>query len=310
MDHHLKKEISRSLAKITQSTAIKVLPLFGKNDKKHADYLAVEAMREGLDSLPFGVKIVLGEGEKDESAHLYEGEVLGNGEVLLDLIVDPLECTTNFSKGLPNSLSVLAYSTSGGIQPVPGTYMEQWLAGPKFKESFEPYDSLARNVEKLCDSLEKTHSELLVVVQDRPRHETLIRDLRNLGVGIALIDSGSITVGLDICLNQGHYDAMIGTYGAPEGLILAVVAKCTGSEMKGILRPHKESYKERWKGFGFEDGQVLDKSDFIKANFVGFEATIISTNVLARGIFRKNGNFHGNGISISNEWIELYEWEV
>ncbi|MCX7999636.1 MAG: fructose-bisphosphatase class II, partial [Leptospiraceae bacterium] len=95
MEPLLKKELSLSIGKITQSTALKILPLFGKNDKKHADYLAVEAMREGLDSLPFGIKIVLGEGEKDESAHLYEGEVLGRGEILLDLIVDPLECTTN-----------------------------------------------------------------------------------------------------------------------------------------------------------------------------------------------------------------------
>lgn len=309
MDLLLKQEISASLRKITQTTAIQVLPLFGKNDKKQADNLAVEVMRSELGSLPFGTRVILGEGEKDESAYLYEGEKLGTGETLIDLIVDPLECTTNFSKGLPNSLSVIAYASVNGIQAVPGTYMEQWVAGPKFKESFEPYSPLSRNVEKLSDSLEKTYSELLIVVQDRPRHENLIRELRNLGVGIALIDSGSVTCGLDICLNKGHYDAMIGTYGAPEGLLLAVVAKCTGSEMKGILRPHKEIYKEKWKSYGFEDGQILDKTEFIHGDFYGFEATIISTNILGRGIQKSHGKYNGISISISNTWVEFYEWE-
>ncbi len=309
MNLSLQQEIAFSLRKVTQATAIQVLPLFGKYNKTHADSLAVEVMRKELNSLPFGTRIILGEGEKDESAYLHEGEILGTGEILVDLIVDPLECTTNFSKGLPNSLSVIAYANINGIQPVPGTYMEQWIAGPKFMDSFDPNAPLSHNVEKLCDSLKKTHSELLIVVQDRPRHENLIRDLRNLGIRVALIDSGSVTAGLDICLNKGHYDAMIGTYGAPEGLLLAVVAKCTGSEMKGILRPHKEIYKEKWKSYGFEDGQVLDKTEFIKGEFYGFEATILSTNILGRGIQKFYGKYKGNSISISNSWVEFHEWE-
>lgn len=297
------------LKHVVEQTSKEIFSLFGKNDKNHSDHLAVEKMRYELSILPFGVRVILGEGEKDEAPMLYEGEILGKGEISLDIVVDPLECTTNFSKGLPNSMSVIAYSKKDCLVKVPGTYMEQWVAGPKFKGSFEPYSSLSENIEKLSDSLKKTNSQLLVVVQDRPRHESLIFSLRKLGVRIALIDSGSITAALDICLENGHYDAMIGTYGAPEGLIVAILASCTNSEMKGILRPHKEIYKEKWLDLGYTEGEVLDKRQLVKDEFCGMVASVISTNIIIKGITYKNGILQGNSLVVSNFGKEIHTWE-
>jgi fructose-1,6-bisphosphatase II len=303
------KEALLALEDVTEETSRAVFPLFGKDDKLQADYLAVEKMRALLSALPFGTRVILGEGEKDDAPMLYEGEILGQGPIAIDLVVDPLECTTNFAKGLPNSMSVIAYAKKDCMVGVPGTYMEQWIAGPRFQGGFEPYSSLLSNIERLGESLNKDHSELLIVVQDRPRHESLIRSLRNLGVGVSLIDSGSITAALDICLDKGHYDAMIGTFGAPEGLIAAIIARCTGSEMKGILRPHKEIYKEKWKSSGFEDGQVLDKTDFIKHEFCGFIGSILSTNIIGKGITSVHGIMNGSSIIISNLGTEIHSWE-
>ncbi|MCB1141345.1 MAG: fructose-bisphosphatase class II [Leptospiraceae bacterium] len=304
--------INENFRKITESTAIGVFPYLGKNNKHAGDEIAVNAMRKELNSLPFGTRVIIGEGEKDDAPYLYEGEVLGKGDVILDLAVDPLECTTNFSKGLPNSMSVLAYSEKDGLAPVPGTYMEQWIAGPEVGTPLNPENTLRHNIEILSDYKRKTFDELLIVVQERPRHEMLIRSLRDLGCGVALIESGSLSAVMDICLEFGHYDAMIGTYGAPEGLISALIAKATESQMKAILRPHEEIYKERWEEAGYLVDQVMDKDDLVTGEFFGLSATCITSNLFLKGLVKKGKKLHGQTLTITPHGHEVHEfvtWE-
>ncbi len=298
--------------RITESTSIKVYEYFGKNDKYRADEIAVNVMRNELGKQSFKSQIIIGEGEKDQAPMLYEGEILGNGDTTMDLAVDPLECTTNFSKGLPNSMCIIAFSENGGMVKVPGTYMEQWIAGPSMKTPFEPHASLKLNLEKLSDSRKKNIKDLIIVVQDRPRHEKLIQELRNFNCSITLIDSGSITAALDICMEFGHYDAMIGTYGAPEGLISALIAKVTGSEMKAILRPHEEKFLKKWNDEGFSDNQILDKNDLIKGKILGISATCISTNLFMKGIQKIGNKFSGQTMTLSPKGYDIHDfttWE-
>jgi fructose-1,6-bisphosphatase II len=304
--------IHENFRKITEHTAIEVFPYFGKNNKHSSDELAVNAMRKELNSLPYSTRVVIGEGEKDNAPMLYEGEILGSGELVLDIAVDPLECTTNFSKGLPNSLTILAYTEKDGMIPVPGTYMEQWIAGPDLPASFHPNQPLRHNIELLSDAKKKTFGELLIVVQERPRHELLIKSLRDLGCGVALIESGSISAVLDICLEYGHYDALIGTYGAPEGLISALIAKASRSEMKGIIRPHEEKFKKKWEDMGYLSDQILDKNDLISGDFYGIAATCISTNLFMKGLLKKGKKIYGQTLTITNVGHEIHEfvnWE-
>ncbi len=298
--------------RITETTSIRVYEYFGKNNKYKADETAVNAMRDELGKLAFKSQIIIGEGEKDKAPMLYEGEILGKGETTFDLAVDPLECTTNFSMGLPNSMCIIAFTENGGMVKVPGTYMEQWIAGPSMKSPFEPKESLKLNLQKLSDSLKKNIKDLIIVVQNRPRHEKLIQELRDFNCSITLIDSGSITAALDICMEFGHYDALIGTYGAPEGLISALIAKVTGSEMKAILRPHEEKYQIKWKEEGFTDDQILDKNDLVKGNILGVSATCISTNLFMKGIQKKGNKFSGQTMTLSPKGFDIHDfttWE-
>ncbi len=298
--------------RITETTSIRVYEYFGKNNKYKADEIAVNAMRDELGKLAFKSQIIIGEGEKDKAPMLYEGEILGKGETTFDLAVDPLECTTNFSMGLPNSMCIIAFTENGGMVKVPGTYMEQWIAGPSMKSPFEPKESLKLNLQKLSDSLKKNIKDLIIVVQNRPRHEKLIQELRDFNCSITLIDSGSITAALDICMEFGHYDALIGTYGAPEGLISALIAKVTGSEMKAILRPHEEKYHIKWKEEGFSDDQILDKNDLVKGNILGVSATCISTNLFMKGIQKKGNKFSGQTMTLSPKGFDIHDfttWE-
>jgi fructose-1,6-bisphosphatase II len=301
--------ILNALATVTENTARKTFPEFGKMNKKKADHIAVEEMRLQLSKLPFQTRVIIGEGEKDEAPMLYEDEILGKGEFLIDIAVDPLECTTNFAKGLPNSMCVIAFTEKEGLHRVPGTYMEQWIAPPQMRYPFQPEEGIEKNLELLASCLNKNVSDLIIVVQDRPRHKELIEKIRSLNCGISLIDSGSLTCIMDICLERGNYDALIGTYGAPEGLIGAVIAKATGSEFKAIIRPHEDKHLEKWIATGKAEDELLDKDDLVTGSVYGFVATGISENSILKGIHKRGGKLAGESIQIAKGFNKIKKFE-
>ncbi len=264
------KETGYALATVTESTARAVMPFSGKNDKNGADRAAVDNMRSVLDQLMLNLQIHLGEGEKDRAPMLYTGERLGQkkGEVdRLDLVVDPLECTTNFSLGLPDSLCVLLATPAGATRDVPGTYMEQMLVPPSAKPMLNREINFRTPVKEVMDHLStatgKPVSDLTVVVQNRPRHEKLIRDLRETGAGVSLIESGSISAAAEIILRQnGRLDMIWGTFGAPEGLVLAAMANLSGFGFIGEMKPHDDDMKRRVEELGIS-GKVLGAEEWV-----------------------------------------------
>lgn len=257
----MNKEIAYELARGTVEAALAVFPLSGKAKKNEADHLAVEAMREALRNSPFGFKVLIGEGEKDNAPMLYAGETLGlnqKEESIFDLIVDPLECTTNFSKGLPDSLSVICASKTNTIQDIPGSYMKQFLAPLQGFElgsgglDADPSEVLPR----LASGLGISVQDLTVVVQDRPRHTNLISQIRATGSGVSLIESGSISAALEILFRKHkRIHALWGTFGAPEGLVLAALAKCARGTFVGEIAPHDEASQKSAEVLG-----ILEKS--------------------------------------------------
>ncbi len=260
------------LSRGTDAAARAVILLSGKARKDDADRLAVEAMRSALDSLPLNLHIHLGEGEKDNAPMLYRGERLGSrrhlgGTAMLDLVVDPLECTTNFSKGLPDSMSVLLAVPAGSIHEIPGTYMEQILIpaeaasllGSSITLDTEPAEILKLTAEALGRRTE----QLTVAVQDRPRHENLIKKIREAGAGVSLIESGSISAGAEIIMRpQGRIHMLWGTFGAPEGLIMAAMANLSGFGFLGRIAPHNDAAKQQCEELGL-CGRTLLSSEWI-----------------------------------------------
>jgi fructose-1,6-bisphosphatase II len=303
-------ELLNLFSQITQFSAVSAYSLFGKNDKHTADKLAVDAMRESLNKLSFQTRVIIGEGEKDKAPMLYENEILGLGESKFDLAVDPLECTTNFSLGLPNSMSILAFTEKDKMQRVPGTYMEQWFAGPKMKKSFHLENSIKENILLLVESLNKDLNDIRVVTQDRPRHTQLIKELRDLNVSISLIDSGSISVALDIALEKGNYDAMIGTFGAPEGIIAGIIAKSTDSEFKARLKPHTLETQQKWIELGRKESDILDKEDILSGSLFGFVGTGISYNSILTGIQKKEKKYSGQSLLLTKNICNIKNFEV
>lgn len=252
------------MAGVTDAVARAVISLSGKNQKNKADHICVEAMRSGLNRLPYEMTVVIGEGEKDEAPMLYSGEVLGSGGEALDLIVDPLECTSNFAKGLPDSMTVILAAEKGSVIHVPGTYMEQLLL-PLDADPGPGVFGMERKevLKRVSESLKVPVQDLTVIVQNRSRHEHLIEDIRSAGASVALIESGSISAACDIFARpQSRYHLLWGSFGAPEGLVLGFLSRANGYRFYGRIDPHNEKTEEEARELGVL-GQVLRGDQWI-----------------------------------------------
>lgn len=277
----------RMIVEATEAAARAVMPFSGKNDRNQADHCAVEAMRTVLNQLPLNLEVVLGEGEKDKAPMLYAGEKLGRMPVQespLGLVVDPLECTSNFARGLPDSLSVIMANPLGHVHSVPGTYMEQILI-PVAAESLDiqlddPVDVI---LAATASALNRKVSDITVVVQDRPRHKTLIEKIRTAGAGVALIESGSISAAVEVLLDKRTQWNMIwGSFGAPEGLVLAFMAQSMGCFFQGRVAPHNEKTLMETRELGLEN-RILDGTEWTGKEGV-VALSVIHSNLWLRGI--------------------------
>lgn len=243
VDPFATEQLTKDLTSVTESVARAIMPLSGKRQKDRADHIAVETMRVSLDRLNYRFRVLIGEGEKDNAPMLYFGEMLGQGkesDPLIDLIVDPLECTSNFSKGLPDSTVVLAAVPSGTARRVPGSYMEQLLI-PRKANIDNLHVSTEEVLKETATALGCKISDLTVVVQDRSRHVELMEEIQKLGAGLAMIDSGSISAAVDVILERDRRAHLLyGTFGAPEGLVMAFLARTSDYKFLGRMMPHND----------------------------------------------------------------------
>ncbi len=270
------KQLGLDLASVTEATARAVMPLSGKGDKHTADHLAVERMRQRLNELAYHFHVVLGEGGKDEAPMLFSGERLGlfAGDAAreqFDLIVDPLECTTNFACGLPDAMSVALAAPAGSIQSVPGSYMHQLLLPPRAAGLLDEGIDLDTPADELlartAEALGLLVSDLCVVIQDRPRHKELIDAVRAQGAGVALIESGSISAAVEVLRGVGRLHLLLGVFGAPEGVAIAFMARETGAGFLGRMAPHNEESAEETRALGLE-GKQLRETELVRADGV------------------------------------------
>ena len=287
MDRNLALEFVR----ITEAAAISCAGWMGKGDKIKADKAAVDAMRNRFNYVDFKGRVVIGEGEKDEAPMLYIGEELGTGEgPEMDIAVDPLECTDNLAKGKPNAISVLAAGPKGSLLNAPGSYMDQLAVGPAAKGAIDIKAPIKNNLKNIAKALKKDISEITVIILERERHNEMIKQIREAGARIRLIDHGTVSAGIAPAMPNSGIDVMMGIGGAPEGVITAAALKCVGGEIQGILKPHKEEFKKQAEERGLDIGKVYHTNDLAKGDNLVFAATGISDGPLLKGVvFTKYG---------------------
>lgn len=288
MDRNLALEVVRA----TEAAAIAAARLMGRGDNVAADQAAVNAMRSALNSIYIDGTVVIGEGERDEAPMLYIGEKVGhgNGAPKVDIALDPLEGTTLTAHGGPNALAVIAIAEDGHFLHAPDTYMEKIAAGPKAKGVIDITRSPTENLNAVAEAKGCAVSELTAIILDRPRHQDLIREVRECGARIKLIPDGDVAAAIATCWESTGIDILFGIGGAPEGVLAAAALRCVGGDMQGRLAYRNEDEKKRAAAMGVDPLDRVFQIDELAAGDVMFAATGVTS-----GDFLKGVRFFGGG---------------
>src|SRR6201987_5630749 len=299
---NMESDLALEFLRVVEKAAIASARTMGTGDRNLADHVATEAMRQTMDTVPMRGNIVIGEGERDEAPMLYIGEKVGaeflDGRQVpeIDIAVDPLEGTNLCATGAPGAITVLAASEKGGLLHAPDCYMEKIVVGPSCKNAGELDAPVAVNLKNIADRLNRGIEDLVVVVLDRPRHEKLIADIRKAGARIKLISDGDLSAGIAAAVIGTGVHAVMGSGGAPEGVLTASAIRCLNGYMVGRLLLTKPELEERIARMGIRDkNRIYRAEDLAPGNQLIFAATGVTDGALLKGV-----RFFGEGTRTSS----------
>jgi fructose-1,6-bisphosphatase II len=287
--------LALEMVRITEAAALASARFMGRGDNTAADRAAVQAMRRTLDEVEMNGTIVIGEGERDEAPMLYIGERVGqrrDGQLDIDIAVDPLEGTNLVSKGVANAITVLAASEKGGLLHAPDTYMDKLCVGPVVAGTgVDLRLPPSKNVERIAQALGRRAIDITVVVLDRPRHEGLIDELRGTGARIKLISDGDLSAAISCAVSGTGVHAVMGIGGAPEGVLSAAALRCLGGEIQARFRFRNDEERERAAAMGHrEEDRVFSTEELAPGENLVFSATGVTDGDLLHGV-----RFFGGG---------------
>jgi fructose-1,6-bisphosphatase II len=299
-------DLSLEFLRVVEQAAIACAQTMGQGDRHQSDKVAVEAMRRVLDTVAIDGTIVIGEGERDEAPMLYIGEKVGVAHALgagasfafpqVDIAVDPLEGTNLCATGSPNAIAVLAASTEGGLLHAPDLYMEKLVVGPSSKHHVSLDAPVKDNLTAIARCLDRRIEDLVVIVLDRPRHEQLVADIRATGARIRLIGDGDLSAGIAAAVVGSGVHAVMGTGGAPEGVLTAAAMRCLNGEILARLVVSKPEHEERCRAMGIKDFRKIYRAkDLAPGSRVIFAATGVTDGTLMKGV-----RFFGDGVRTSS----------
>ena len=279
------RTLSLEFARVVEAAALRSGRLLGRGQKDEADGLAVAAMRQAFDSVRISGTVVIGEGEIDEAPMLYIGEHVGAGGPEVDIAVDPIEGTNLIAKGQNGAIAVMAIAEKGGLLHAPDMYMEKICVGPRGAGAIDITKSLTENIQNVAAKMGRKVDEINLVMLDRERHYGLMKEARDLGARIMLISDGDVNPAMECCIEGSGVHMVVGTGGAPEGVLAAAALKCAGGDMQARLKPGNEEEIRRCHEMGVKDvNQVLTLDDLVRTDDVIFAATAITRGNLLNPI--------------------------
>ena len=279
------RTLSLEFARVVEAAALRSGRLLGRGQKDEADGLAVDAMRQAFDSVRISGTVVIGEGEIDEAPMLYIGEHVGACGPEVDIAVDPIEGTNLIAKGQNGAIAVMAIAEKGGLLHAPDMYMEKICVGPRGAGAIDITKSLTENIQNVAAKMGRKVDEINLVMLDRERHYGLMKEARDLGARIMLISDGDVNPAMECCIEGSGVHMVVGTGGAPEGVLAAAALKCAGGDMQARLKPGNEEEIRRCHEMGVKDvNQVLTLDDLVRTDDVIFAATAITRGNLLNPI--------------------------
>jgi len=274
------------MIRVTEAAAIAAARWAGRGDKNAADGAAVDAMRFVLEGVAMDGIVVIGEGEKDEAPMLFNGEHIGDGRApQVDVAVDPIDGTTLTAMGRKGAVSVIALSERGSMfNPGPCVYMKKVAVGPRGRGAIDINATATENLRELSQRLKKPVEELGVVILDRPRHEDLVAEVREVGARILLISDGDVAGAIATSWPNSGVDVLFGVGGTPEGVIAAAAIKGLGGELQGLLYARDDAERQLAEDMGYDFSRVLTEDDLVASDNCFFSATAITDGDFLRGV--------------------------
>ena len=317
IERRMEHELGLDFLRVVEAAAIASAHTMGQGDRKYSDHVAVEAMRSVMDTVPMRGEVVIGEGERDEAPMLYIGERVGLGTrngvdgsefPEVDIAVDPLEGTNLCATGSANAIAVMACSEKGGLLRAPDVYMQKLIVGPSSKGAVDLDAPVKDNLRNIARRLNRDIEDLVVIVLDRPRHKKLINDIREAGARIRLISDGDLSAGISAAVAGSGVHAVMGTGGAPEGVLTAAAMKCLNGQILArlVLKDQLEDIEdrsriadgvvERMREMGIADPhKIYDTDDLAPGKKIIFAATGVTDGTILRGV-----RFFGTGTRTSS----------
>ena len=280
------KNLAFDFVRVTEAAALASARWLGRGRKDEGDKAAVDAMRISFASLNMRGKIVIGEGEKDEAPMLFNGEEVGNGDgPAMDVAVDPVEGTSLLAYGRPNAISVVGGSSAGAMfNPGPSFYMQKLVVGSEARNVIDLDAPIKDNLNNIAKALGKSVNDLVVFVLDKPRHEKLVQQIREVGARIQLHTDGDVSGALMAVDPRAEVDVMMGTGGSPEGVLAACAIKGLGGQMLCRLDPQSYVEQESIQNAGIDVREILSVDDLVRSEDAFFAATGISGGSFLRGV--------------------------
>jgi len=298
-------DLSLELLRVVEDAAIASARTMGMGDAHTSDQAAVEAMRRCLDTIPIDGTIVIGEGERDEAPMLFIGEKVGASNssppISVDIAVDPLEGTNLCSTGGAGAITVLAASEHGGLLHAPDCYMEKMVVGPAAKGAVDLEAPVKQNLKAIARRLQRGVDDLVVVVLDRPRHQRLITEIREAGARIRLISDGDLSAGIAAAVAGTGVHAVMGSGGAPEGVLTAAALRCLNGEILARLVIKDDAQKERMQQMGIRDvTKIYTTAELAPGRNLVFAACGVTDGNLLRGVRFSSDGAHTESVVMTS----------
>ena len=277
---------------VSSRAALSSFNYVGKKDKIASDKAAVDSMRNELNKIDMTGKIVIGEGELDEAPMLYIGEKLGRKiGPELDIAVDPLEGTNFAANNLPGALSVIAVAGKSNLFNAPETYMDKISSNIKEPNVIDLDYSVKKNIYNLAEFKNKKPENLTACILDRPRHKTIINELKKLNVNLKLITDGDVSGALLVTDNKYNVDIFMGIGGGPEGVLAASALDSFNCNFQGRFLFKSEKEKSRAINMGIKNlNKKYELNEIVSGDSI-FCATGITSGDLVDGIKIENDEF-------------------
>jgi fructose-1,6-bisphosphatase II len=285
------RNLAMELVRLTEAAAMAAGRWVGRGDKNGADGAAVNAMRALIGTVDMNGIVVIGEGEKDDAPMLYNGERVGSGHgPEVDVAVDPIDGTTLCAKGMSNALAVMAVAPRGSMfDPSAVFYMEKLVTGPEAADVVDITAPVAENIRRVAKAKSEDVEDVTVCILDRPRHEGIVREIREAGARIKFISDGDVA-GAIMAVREGTgIDLLLGIGGTPEGIITACAIKTMGGVIQAKLWPTDDAERAKAMDAGHDLDRVLSTDELVSGDDVFFVATGITDGEMLRGVRYKGG---------------------